>query len=383
MQALRKLAITFLSAVLGGAIFWLLAVPLPWLLGSLFAASLLALTVGAAPLPGPGVRIGQMTIGLALGLYFTAPVIVGLLANGTWIVLSAILTCLLSLLGAALFQRLTGCDAKTSFYSAAIGAASDMAQQAAASGARADLVALVHSIRVFLVVSTVPWIASAWLGSSALSHPLPRLSDLSGLPGMSDLPGLAGSGAWLGFSETSALAAAGVILAWGFGRLGLPNPWVLGPLVTALLAAVFWLADARLAPWLVAGGQVLLGWNLGQRFDRARLSAFASAARAALVMTGFYGLMGLGLAGLIWWATGLPWVVSFMATAPGGIAEMAIVAKVLGLDPPTVTAFHAVRMILMVVGAQALLWLGLRLHMLRASGATASPGASGNSPGRG
>jgi len=381
MQALRNLAITFLSAVLGGAVFWVLAVPLPWLLGSLFAASLLALTVGAAPLPGPGVRIGQMTIGLALGLYFTAPVIAGLLGNGTWIALSAMLTCLLSLVGAVLFQRLTDCDAKTSFYSAAIGAASDMAQQAAASGARADLVALVHSIRVFLVVSTVPWIASAWLGSSALSDPLPHLPDFSGV---SDLLGLAGSDAWLGLMETSALAAAGVFLAWGFGRLGLPNLWVLGPLFTALLAAVFWLAEARLAPWLVAGGQVLLGWNLGQRFDRARLNAFASAARAAVVMTCFYGLMGLGLAALIWWATGLPWVVSFMATAPGGIAEMAIVAKVLGLDPPTVTAFHAVRMILMVVGAQALLWLGLRMHMLREPGAPQAPDASeGKKPGPG
>jgi uncharacterized protein len=354
LQVLQRLAVTFVAAVLGGLAFSFLGIPLPWLLGSLFAVSLLAFTVGAMPLPVVGVRLGQMTIGLALGLYFTAPVIAGLMRNGFWIILSAVITCLLSLLGARLFQRLTQCDAKTGFYAAAIGAASDMAQQAAASGARADVVALVHSIRVFLVVSTVPWIAAAWLGTAASPF--------------TDSPGAMATETWmgsLGLGEITALAAAAVVAAWGFGRLRLPNPWVLGPLMVALLAAIFWSAEARLAPWLVAGGQVLLGWNLGQRFDRARLHAFASAARAAVVMTCFYGVAGLGLAALVWWGTGLPWVVSFMATAPGGIAEMAIVAKVFGLDPPTVTAFHAVRMVLMVVGAQALLWLGLRLKLLK------------------
>jgi membrane AbrB-like protein len=362
-QVLHRLVVTFLAAVLGGLVFSLLGIPLPWLLGSLFAVSLLAFTAGATPLPLVGVRLGQMTIGLALGLYFTAPVIAGLIRNGSWIALSAVLTCLLSLLGARLFQRLTLCDAKTGFYAAAIGAASDMAQQAAASGARADVVALVHSIRVFLVVSTVPWIAAAWLGNSD-----PPLAIAT--PGAMTTDNWRGS---LGFGEMTVLAVAAIAGAWGFGRLRLPNPWVLGPLMVALLAAIFWSDEARLAPWLVAGGQVLLGWNLGQRFDRARLHAFASAARAAVAMTCFYGAAGLGLAALVWWGTGLPWVVSFMATTPGGIAEMAIVSKVLGLDPPTVTAFHAVRMVLMVVGAQALLWLGLRLQILREPSALPAP----------
>lgn len=317
--------------------------------------SLLSLTVGAASLPRIGVRAGQMTIGLALGLYFTAPVIARLARDGHWIVLSAVLTCVLSLLGAMVFQRLTRSDATTSLYAAAIGAASDMAQQAAASGARAEVVALVHSIRVFIVVGSVPFLASAWIA-------------LAGDPGTDQT--ISGAAAAflptvLGITETSVLAAVAVGAAWGSGRLGLPNPWVLGPLAVALVAAVWWLPAVRLSPWLVGIGQVLLGWNLGQRFDRAQLHAFAPAARAAVVMTLFYGVAGLGLALLVSWGAGLPGVVAFMATAPGGIAEMALVAKILGLDPPTVTVFHAVRMVMMVVLAQTLLTLGLRLGLLR------------------
>jgi uncharacterized protein len=37
-----------------------------------------------------------------------------------------------------------------------------------------------------------------------------------------------------------------------------------------------------------------------------------------------------------------------LATAPGGIAEMSITAKVLRLGVPIVTAFHVTRMILLV-----------------------------------
>ena len=358
MRGLGEFLATGLAGGLGGALFAVLGLPLPWLLGSLCAVSLLSLTVGAAPLSRSGLRTGQMTIGLALGLYFTAPVIAGLARDGHWIVLSAVLTCVLSLLGAMVFQRLTQSDATTSLYCAAIGAASDMAQQAAASGARAEVVALVHSIRVFIVVGSVPFLASAWI--SFAGHPGAAQTG-SGLM-ESLMPTV------LGLTETVVLAAVAVGAAWGFGRLRLPNPWVLGPLAVALAAAVWWLPAARLAPWLVGIGQVLLGWNLGQRFDRAQLHAFAPAARAAVVMTLFYGVAGLGLALLVSWGAGLPGVVAFMATAPGGIAEMAIVAKILGLDPPTVTVFHAVRMVMMVVFAQTLLLLGLRLGLLRVGG---------------
>ncbi|MFM1881210.1 MAG: hypothetical protein RLZZ344_1444 [Pseudomonadota bacterium] len=355
MRGLAAYLATGLAGGLGGMLFAALGLPLPWLLGSLCAVSLLSLTAGAAPLPRSGVRAGQMTIGLALGLYFTAPVIVALARDGHWIVLSALLTCGLSLFGAMVFQRLTGSDATTSLYAGAIGAASDMAQQAAASGARADVVALVHSIRVFIVVGSVPFLASAWI--SLAGHP-GASQNASGLTD-SFVPSV------LGLSQTALLASLAVVAASGLGRLRLPNPWVLGPLAVALAVAVWWLPDARLAPWLVGIGQVLLGWNLGQRFDRTQLQAFAPAARAAVVMTLFYGLAGLGLARLVSWGAGLSGVVAFMATAPGGIAEMAIVAKILGLDPPTVTVFHAVRMVMMVVLAQTLLALGLRLGLLR------------------
>jgi hypothetical protein len=39
-----------------------------------------------------------------------------------------------------------------------------------------------------------------------------------------------------------------------------------------------------------------------------------------------------------------------LATSPGGIAEMALTARVLHLGVPVVTAFHVARMVVVVLG---------------------------------
>ena len=82
-------------------------------------------------------------------------------------------------------------------------------------------------------------------------------------------------------------------------------------------------------------------------------------------MTVGFGVLGLGIATFVHYGTGVPWVSSMIATAPGGVAEMAITAKVLHLDPPTVTAFHAMRLVFMVVGAGLMLKLCQRWGWLK------------------
>ena len=51
---------------------------------------------------------------------------------------------------------------------------------------------------------------------------------------------------------------------------------------------------------------------------------------------------------LLAWLMPAPAPTMVLAMAPGGIAEMAITAKVLQLGVPIVTAFHVARMVLLV-----------------------------------
>lgn len=335
------------AGLAGGLLFDSIGTPLPYLLGSLCACALLSLNGWCAQLPKPGLRLGQITIGLALGLYFTADVVEALGGILPWIVFSGLLSALLGLTGALFLQRRTALDANTCFFSAVIGGASDMANQAAQAGGRGDLVALAHTIRVSIVVSIAPFLAITFSEFS-----LQTLGASSAPRSISLDPG-----------TTGLLLLAGVAVALVAQRHRLPNPWVLGPILAGGLFA-FAIREGQLNSPLLILGQILLGWNLGQQFSTKAIQDAPILSVNVVLLTLAYGLVGLGMAMLAHWGAGLGWASSFIATTPGGIAEMALTAKLLGLESPAVTAFHVVRLIIIVTSSHFLIRLCLRKGLL-------------------
>jgi len=59
------------------------------------------------------------------------------------------------------------------------------------------------------------------------------------------------------------------------------------------------------------------------------------------------------LAALIGWAVEIPLATLALATAPGGIAEMCLTAQALQLGVPVVTAFHATRVVTLLLVVQS------------------------------
>jgi hypothetical protein len=99
----------------------------------------------------------------------------------------------------------------------------------------------------------------------------------------------------------------------------------------------------------VNAAQLVIGVSLGVRFNRSFV--LAAPRWLALVALGTLGLM-LMCAGFAWalsWATGLHPATMMLATAPGGIAEMSITAKVLQLGAPMVTALQVARLMAVLV----------------------------------
>ena len=116
--------------------------------------------------PRPARNAGQWVIGTSLGLYFT-PQVVEHIGNNAGPIIAGMLFALgLSFIGTAILRRYTDVDFKTAWFSSAIGGASEMANLAERYGARIDRVATAHSVRVLLVVVTVPFIfqGGAWRG---------------------------------------------------------------------------------------------------------------------------------------------------------------------------------------------------------------------------
>ena len=117
-------------------------------------------------------KFGQATIGLSLGLYFT-PDMVALIGRLWWAIALAIVWSLAMgyLCGLWLYrmnkERNPDLQRSTTYFSGAIGGASEMTQLAERMGGRSDWVASAHSLRVLLVTIIIPFAMQSVGGPAA------------------------------------------------------------------------------------------------------------------------------------------------------------------------------------------------------------------------
>lgn len=333
----RVLATLGLALAAAQLCVWL-KTPIPWMIGPLLATAFASMA-GLPTLSSGALRNGgQWVIGAALGLYFT-PQVTALVAGLWWAIALGVVWALG--LGAAFglwLERLhaprmpeVGAPAMraTTYFAGAIGGASEMTLLAERQGARTDLVAAAHSMRLVVVVLAIPfamqWARSHWgLQALDMTPPGPRSAQWPGL-------------LWLALAT-----GAG---AWAAQRLGRANPWFMGALLASMGLTMAGLQLSPVPSWLSNAAQLVIGVSLGVRFT----AEFLHTAPRWLLSVGFGTLLMLalcaGFAGLLAWATGLHPATLILASAPGGIAEMAITAKVLQLGVPVVTAFQVCRLV--------------------------------------
>ena len=103
--------------------------------------------------------------------------------------------------------------------------------------------------------------------------------------------------------------------------------------------------------------QVILGAGLGVRFVGMSRQMLARCGRLAMVNGAVSLFLAFGFAGVVHWLTDEPVAAAFLAFAPGGLAEMSLIALSLNMSVIYVTAHHVVRIVLAVVFAR----LGRRL----------------------
>ena len=302
--------------------------PLPWMLGPLFATAAACMLGAALAAPVQAREAGQWAIGTTLGLYFTPQVLAALGHYAGCLALSVTFALASGWLGGVALQRMSGVDRATAFFAMAVGSAAEMAVQAERHGARVDRVAAAHSLRIMLVVGIIPFALRTWSGPGvALVAPA--------TPAVATGPLL----------FLVALTAAG---SMALKRLRVPNAWVIGSLLVAGSLTAAGIDLPRLPEPVVHAGQLCIAVALGTRFTvafaRTAPRYLASVGACALAMLALGAGFGIAVAAL----AGVDPGTMILATAPGGIAEMALTARVLHLGVPIVTAFHVARMLVVV-----------------------------------
>jgi membrane AbrB-like protein len=307
--------------------------PLPWMIGPLFSTAIACMLGARLRAPVQAREAGQWAIGTALGLYFSSPVLAALARNLPWIALAVVFAICLGMAGGALLRRLSGSDTATAFFALAVGGASEMAVQGERHGAQVERVAAAHSLRIMMVVGTIPFVVRWWSAHGWGA-------------GLDPFVTLAAEVRPAGLLLLILLTAPAALL---LKRLGMPNAWVIGPLLVALVLTAYGIRLSRLPEWVVRTGQLLIGVSLGTRFTPRFVHTapryLASVAACTLLMMLCAGLFAICIAVL----AGLHPGTMLLATSPGGIAEMSLTARVLHLGVPVVTAFHVSRMVIVVL----------------------------------
>ena len=336
-SAAFRITLTLALALAAAVAFAWLRVPLPWMIGPLVVTAAASMRGVQTQSWNPLRNVAQWTIGTALGLYFT-PQVAALLASLWWVIGLAIVWALGLGWGFGLWMyrsqapQLAGTEHRkraTCYFAGSIGGASEMTLLAEREGARTDLVAASHSLRLLLVTILIP-VAFTFSGLHGidLTPPGPRVVHWGGL----------------------ALLA----LATGLGSLlmvrsGRPNPWFLGALLVAMGLTMAGIDLSALPQWMTNLAQLVIGVSLGVRFE----ARFVRTAPSWLlsVLWGTLGMIALsaGFAALLAWATGVHPATMILGTAPGGITEMAITAKVLQLGVPMVTALQVCRLVAVLI----------------------------------
>ena len=319
-------------ALPAGALFDWLDTPIPWMVGPMVAVAainLIGIRVHSIPY---GRQLSQVILGSAVSLYFTPPVVAVLGANIGAIVLATVAAFVIGGLGAATLSKASGVDGKSAFFSSIPGGSMAMANLAQKYGAQVPPVAVTHSLRVCLVVIVVPF--SLTYGGIPLdaSPYTPKLPF--------DLPVLI---IWL---------AAGFVVGEISERLHLHNGYMMMPIFMGAGLTITGVELSSVPSWMTDFAQLMFGLILGERYERAFFIKHKMFIPFAMINAVFILVASIAVALCLVWAFDLPIATMIIATAPGGLAEMAITAQALQVGVPMVIAFHLFRIVVVNMGTQ-------------------------------
>lgn len=338
---LTALAITLVLGGVGGLAAHAAGLPLGYLLGSLVVSGVAA-AAGWRPFGKPITLPARLrfsfvpVIGVAIGGAFTPEVARQALGWGPSLLALCLFVPVAHALGYFLFRR-GGLSPRDAVFGAIPGGLIESVQLADEAGADVRLVTLLQTLRLIGTIVAVPILFLGLTGHA--------VGSAAGVQ-------LTGASARLGVQEIAILVAAGLAGVAAGRLLRLPGWIITGPLLASAAAHGLGWVEGVPPAWLIALTQVILGTGLGARFTGADPRALRRAAGLALVNGVAALLLALAFALIVHALVGEPVTAAFLAFAPGGLAEMSLVALSLQVSTIYVTAHHVLRIVLAVMLAK-------------------------------
>ncbi|MBV1788663.1 AbrB family transcriptional regulator [Marinobacterium sp. D7] len=319
----------YLLATCAGYLAYSLNLPLPWMIGPLVVTAAFNLLVRPVNIPVRTRPVGQMIVAAQVGLFFTGEALSAIYDHGLAILGVAICTILFGLSLSYLLRRISNADPVTAFLSCMPGTPVEMGNLAIRYGGDPGPVIFAQTLRISAIVLLIPTTLYYLLDTPAGSRPLNAHSvDLMGMLFM------------------SAGAAASSLL---FYKLKINSPFFLGALSFSCIATATGVIPVSGFPWqMVAFAQILLGTWLGSTFRRELFQQAGRLVVSICITSALLLLLCTAFALLLSYFTDMDWKALVLGAAPGSITEMSLTAQFLHQNVALITAFHLVRIFMIL-----------------------------------
>ncbi|MEO1797595.1 MAG: AbrB family transcriptional regulator [Pseudomonadota bacterium] len=336
-QRLASLVAHLFLGFLGGLVADRAGLPMPFLLGALMAVAPLIIWQGARGVPTlqfpRGMRFAFVgIIGTLIGMSFTPDLLAKLPSLWISLLLVVVFVVAAHALGYTVYRRVGGYDRVTALYGSMPGGLIEGVSLGEQAGGNPMLLTVHHFARIVIVVFSVPLlfvlVAGETVGSAA------GFSVGAGGAGPLDTAGIV------------ALTAAGLVL----GKICRLPAWHLtgGLLLAAVVHGAGWMSLTG-PGWLVDLAQLVVGTALATQFSGASPRVLSRAFGLTLVAVSAMFVAAALLALLVTGLTPLSYPAAFISFAPGGVAEMGLIALSLDASPVIVAAHHLLRIVITVV----------------------------------
>ncbi len=322
----------FVTGLIGVAVFKFFDLPLPWLLGPILAC-LLAALIGV---PLKSIRIVnesmRTVLGVAVGSTLTPAVLVTFPSMLPTLLLVPVMIVMIGFLGIPYFRRIWGYDFATAYYSTMPGGLQDMLVFGEEAGGNVRTLSLIHATRVLVIVVALPFILKGIWDA-----------DLSNPPGA---PATA-----LPVSELLIMVVCAFVGWQGAKRLGLFGASILGPLIVTAIVTMLGGLENRPPAEAIWAAQFFIGLTIGGKYAGITMQEVRRDVVAGLGFCGILIVLTLIFVEGIYMLDLAPGMEVLLAFAPGGQAELTVLALIVGADIAFVVAHHILRIFLVILGA--------------------------------
>lgn len=274
----------------------------------------------------------QGVVGCLIARAINPTLLVSLAHDWVLIAIVVITTVVASAIVGWVLAKFGALGPQTAAWGSAPGAAAAMTAMSEEFGADPRLVAIMQYMRVIVVVITASLVSRLLLGHAGIAAP--------SIPSGPLWPPL------LPFLETAAIAFGG---PWLGRVLRIPAGALLVPLVVGAFFHAGGMVDITLPVWLLGIAYAVIGWYIGLIFTRdtvrAAIRALPQLLGATLGLIGLCALSAWMLARLLH----VDGLTAYLATTPGGLDSVAIIALGSGSNVSLILAVQTMRVFIVIL----------------------------------